>query len=107
MAAAPIRKAASPARRTPRVAPVQGPDNEVWDRAPIAHLTLDARGTVRNANRAATALLGVGKDGLVGGRFGRFVHRTSRAVWKELLAGSIRGATHETTRLTQIGRAHV
>lgn len=53
----------------------------LYELAPVAHLTLDATGTAREANRLAGLLLGVSRERLIGRGFQEFVAPGQIEVW--------------------------
>lgn len=68
---------------------------ELLDSAPEAYLEVDARGTVREANRAAAALLGCEEEPLVGKPLAAFVAEGSRADLRRRIFSLTENATGE------------
>lgn len=72
---------------------------EIFDLAPVAYLTLEAWGGVREINQAGCRLLALPKRSILGVPFSTWVASDERRRWREHLRRC--GASEE------IGRAHV
>ncbi len=64
---------------------------ELFDAAPDGYLVTDANGVIREGNRAASQLLHLGRERLVGRSLSAFVAREERAAFSALLANLQRG----------------
>ncbi|MBK8475527.1 MAG: PAS domain-containing protein [Opitutaceae bacterium] len=59
--------------------------SDLFDFAPVGYLTLDRAGVIREANLAASIILGVARSGLANRLLGRFVVPKSRRVFDDFL----------------------
>jgi PAS domain S-box-containing protein len=64
---------------------------DLYDFAPVGHLTLDHRGTIQEANLTAADLLDVPRSRLLGERLSRFVARDSQDAFHLYLRGLVKG----------------
>ena len=58
---------------------------DLYNHAPVSHLTIDRAGTIRLANLTCSRLLSVARSRLIGARFDRFVVDASRGTFAALL----------------------
>ncbi len=79
---------------------------ELYEFAPIAYFLVDFQGEIVESNRAGAALLGVGSDGLPGGRIDRFLAVESRSVLLELLERLGEDGATQTCEVTTDGASN-
>jgi diguanylate cyclase (GGDEF)-like protein/PAS domain S-box-containing protein len=72
---------------------------DLYDFAPVGYFTFDADGTIRLANLAGAALLGVDRGKLVGQRFEHFVDDRDRSVFSEFLSQVLTGQCQASCEL--------
>jgi len=75
---------------------------ELHDFAPIAYLSLDGTGGIRDANPAATRLLGVRRAELIGQTLGGFVHPADAATYRRVLRAALKRPGQLIVRLRLI-----
>lgn len=72
---------------------------DLYDQAPVAYLTLDIRGAIIEANRVATALLGVAGEHLLKSPLSRYVANEDRPLLVRYLRQAWDGNTKQTCEL--------
>lgn len=73
--------------------------NALYDFAPVGYFTLDASGSILEANLTLTALLGVERQKLVGGKFSRFITRDGQDTLYLHLRSVFEGGEKQTCEL--------
>ncbi|WP_412852203.1 EAL domain-containing protein [Ectothiorhodospira shaposhnikovii] len=73
---------------------------QLYDHAPVAYFSLDPEGTILNTNLAASQLLGIPREQLVGRRLGLFVTQDQRGALIDLLRRAFAGEFTQRREVT-------